>query len=183
MPRIAGQGSKYIASALGAYAKGDRKHPTMRSIADSLSCNRAVAPRSHKASRPKQAGKWQDLTLAPLPAGRDEAVGAIRGLGWFEFKRSLRWGFWNVPLPRVLPGRSLAELGFVVPSKLPKGSLEPQDSASSGGSRQDGAGRLRCPFKINARYMPNGRRLYQIENPSSQRPRYLGNLASVRTGS
>ena len=65
MPRIAGQGSKYIASAHGAYAKGDHKHPTMRSIADSLSCNRAVAPRSHKASRPTQAGKWQDLTLAP----------------------------------------------------------------------------------------------------------------------
>ena len=35
-----------------------------------------------------------------------------------------------VPLPRAVPGRSLAELGFFVPSKLPQGSLEPQDSAS-----------------------------------------------------
>ena len=37
VPKIAGQGSKYIASALNAYAKGDRKHTTMRSIAGSLS--------------------------------------------------------------------------------------------------------------------------------------------------
>jgi len=33
VPMIAGQNAKYIASALSAYAKGDRKHPTMRGIA------------------------------------------------------------------------------------------------------------------------------------------------------
>jgi cytochrome c553 len=37
VPMISGQGAKYIASALGAYRKGDRKHPTMRGIAGSLS--------------------------------------------------------------------------------------------------------------------------------------------------
>ena len=37
VPMIAGQNAKYIASALTAYAKGDRKHPTMRGVADSLS--------------------------------------------------------------------------------------------------------------------------------------------------
>jgi cytochrome c553 len=37
VPMIAGQSAKYIASALGAYKKGDRKHPTMRAIAGSLS--------------------------------------------------------------------------------------------------------------------------------------------------
>src|SRR5512139_1535485 len=36
VPMIAGQCAKYIASALNAYRKGDRKHPTMRSIAASL---------------------------------------------------------------------------------------------------------------------------------------------------
>ena len=36
VPMIAGQSAKYIASALTAYRKGDRKHPTMRSIAISL---------------------------------------------------------------------------------------------------------------------------------------------------
>ena len=36
VPKISGQGGKYIAAALNAYKKGDRKHPTMRGIADSL---------------------------------------------------------------------------------------------------------------------------------------------------
>ena len=37
VPMISGQGAKYIASALNAYKKGDRKHPTMRGIAEALS--------------------------------------------------------------------------------------------------------------------------------------------------
>jgi cytochrome c553 len=37
VPQIAGQTAKYIAAALNAYKAGDRKHPTMRGIADSLS--------------------------------------------------------------------------------------------------------------------------------------------------
>ncbi len=37
VPMIAGQNAKYIISALTAYKKGDRKHPTMRSVAGSLS--------------------------------------------------------------------------------------------------------------------------------------------------
>ena len=37
VPMIAGQGAKYIAAALAAYKKGERKHPAMRGIAASLS--------------------------------------------------------------------------------------------------------------------------------------------------
>jgi cytochrome c553 len=37
VPMISGQNSKFIVSALNAYKKGERKHPTMRAIADSLS--------------------------------------------------------------------------------------------------------------------------------------------------
>ena len=37
VPKISGQGAKYIVSSLNAYKKGDRKHPTMRGIADNLS--------------------------------------------------------------------------------------------------------------------------------------------------
>ena len=36
VPMIAGQGAKYIVASLAAYKKGDRKHPTMRAIAVSL---------------------------------------------------------------------------------------------------------------------------------------------------
>ena len=37
VPMISGQGAKYIVSALNAYKKGERKHPSMRGIADNLS--------------------------------------------------------------------------------------------------------------------------------------------------
>lgn len=36
VPMISGQSAKYIAASLNAYKKGDRKHPTMRSIAETL---------------------------------------------------------------------------------------------------------------------------------------------------
>lgn len=36
VPMIAGQNAKYIVSALTQYKKGDRKHPTMRGVATSL---------------------------------------------------------------------------------------------------------------------------------------------------
>jgi cytochrome c553 len=37
VPMISGQSGKYIVAALNAYKKGERKHPTMRAIAASLS--------------------------------------------------------------------------------------------------------------------------------------------------
>jgi cytochrome c553 len=37
VPMIGGQSAKYIESALKAYQKGDRKHPSMKGIASSLS--------------------------------------------------------------------------------------------------------------------------------------------------
>ena len=37
VPMIGGQNAAYITSALAAYKKGERKHPTMRAIAGSLS--------------------------------------------------------------------------------------------------------------------------------------------------
>ena len=37
VPMLGGQNAAYIVSALAAYKKGERKHPTMRAIAGSLS--------------------------------------------------------------------------------------------------------------------------------------------------
>jgi len=37
VPMISGQNAKYITAALTAYKKGERKHPTMRAVAGSLS--------------------------------------------------------------------------------------------------------------------------------------------------
>lgn len=36
VPMISGQSAKYIVAALNAYKKGDRRHPTMRAISESL---------------------------------------------------------------------------------------------------------------------------------------------------
>ncbi len=37
VPKIAGQNAKYVAAVLDAYKKGERKHPSMRGIATTLS--------------------------------------------------------------------------------------------------------------------------------------------------
>ncbi len=37
VPKLGGQSAKYLESALKAYQKGERKHPSMRGIAESLS--------------------------------------------------------------------------------------------------------------------------------------------------
>ncbi|HYW58569.1 MAG TPA: c-type cytochrome [Polaromonas sp.] len=37
VPMISGQSAKYLTSALNAYKKGERKHPTMRGISETLS--------------------------------------------------------------------------------------------------------------------------------------------------
>ena len=37
VPMISGQSAKYLVSSLNAYKKGERKHPTMRGIAEALS--------------------------------------------------------------------------------------------------------------------------------------------------
>ena len=37
VPMISGQGAAYIVASLNAYKKGERKHPTMRGVSDSLS--------------------------------------------------------------------------------------------------------------------------------------------------
>ena len=68
VPMIAGQGAKYIVSALTAYRKGDRKHPTMRAIATSLtdqdmadlaafyeSETKGLAPETRTAAAPSAA--------------------------------------------------------------------------------------------------------------------------------
>lgn len=37
VPKISGQGAKYIVASLNAYKQGERRHPTMRAIAESMS--------------------------------------------------------------------------------------------------------------------------------------------------
>jgi cytochrome c553 len=63
VPMIAGQNAKYIAAALTAYAKGERKHPTMRGIALSLNdqdiadISAYYEQQSKKPAAPEQAAE------------------------------------------------------------------------------------------------------------------------------
>ena len=62
VPMIGGQNAAYIASALTAYKKGERKHPTMRAIAGSLSeqdmADLGEYYAAQTASSPKNPLKW-----------------------------------------------------------------------------------------------------------------------------
>jgi len=68
VPKISGQNAKYLASALAAYKKGERKHPTMRAIAASLSdqdmADLAAYYESHIAGSAKVPDK---PAVAPSP--------------------------------------------------------------------------------------------------------------------
>jgi cytochrome c553 len=71
VPMIAGQNAKYIVSALHAYAKGDRKHPTMRGIAGSL---------SDQDMADVAAFYEQQAKVEPVPEAIPEAPAAVKDL-------------------------------------------------------------------------------------------------------
>ena len=68
VPMIAGQNAKYLVNALAAYKKGDRKHPTMRGIAVTLSDNDMADLAAFYEQQPKGA-----VALAELPDGAPPA--------------------------------------------------------------------------------------------------------------
>src|SRR5512140_2035256 len=57
VPMIAGQSAKYLGSALHAYKNGDRKHPTMRAIATTLSDDDMSQLAAYFESQGREAGK------------------------------------------------------------------------------------------------------------------------------
>ena len=54
VPMIGGQSAKYIENALKAYQKGDRKHPTMKGIATSLSDQDMADVAAYYSQQPSQ---------------------------------------------------------------------------------------------------------------------------------
>ena len=68
VPMISGQNAAYISSALHAYKKGDRKHPTMDAIADSLSDQDMADVAAYYA----QSGKTD--AVLPNPPTRQPSV-------------------------------------------------------------------------------------------------------------
>ena len=77
VPMISGQSAKYLTAALTAYQKGERKHPTMRGIATSLS-DKDIADLSafYEAS-----GKDVPAPAAKAPAAPTAEVQALLSKG------------------------------------------------------------------------------------------------------
>src|SRR5215207_7126125 len=73
VPKIAGQSGKYIATALAAYRKGERKHPSMRAIAGSLTDQDMADLAAYYGQLGRAAGsdaataKSADPTMAAAP--------------------------------------------------------------------------------------------------------------------
>ena len=68
VPKISGQNAKYIAAALEAYRKGDRKHPTMRAVAGSLTDQDIADLAAFYEANGKTEGETAAPAAAELPA-------------------------------------------------------------------------------------------------------------------
>jgi cytochrome c553 len=77
VPKISGQSSQYIALSLNAYKKGDRKHPTMRSIAESLSVQDIADISAYYAAH----GKVEGATLPDKATQAKANVAALVAKG------------------------------------------------------------------------------------------------------
>lgn len=74
VPMISGQGAKYITAALNAYKKGDRKHPTMRGIAETLNSQDIADIAAYYSTHGAEAGKAAPAQPSKQP---DAAVQAL----------------------------------------------------------------------------------------------------------
>lgn len=73
VPKISGQSAAYIVSALNAYQKGERKHPTMRGVAASLSAKDMADIAAYYEGHGKDASET-------LPEKATEPTGAVAAL-------------------------------------------------------------------------------------------------------
>ena len=75
VPMIAGQNAKYIMAALAGYKKGERKHPTMRGIAGSLS-DQDMADLAAFYEQLGKAGEPDEAKVAAAPSA--EVAGLLQ---------------------------------------------------------------------------------------------------------
>jgi cytochrome c553 len=74
VPKIAGQSATYLNSALAAYKAGDRKHPTMRAIADSLTEQDMADLAAYYGQLGVQEGAAPPATVSKQPSERVQAL-------------------------------------------------------------------------------------------------------------
>ena len=74
VPRIAGQSATYLAAALHEYKKGERKFPTMRAIADSLSDQDIADLAAYYGQLGVKPGEAPPATPVKLPNAQVKAL-------------------------------------------------------------------------------------------------------------
>lgn len=74
VPKISGQNEKYIAAALHAYQKGERKHPSMRGIAESLSDDDITQIATYYSASGMDGGKTRSDKVPEPPAPVAELI-------------------------------------------------------------------------------------------------------------
>jgi len=95
VPKIAGQSEKYILNALAAYKSGERKHPSMRGIAASLSDQDMADVAAYYAQLGVDANAAPLAKAAPGPANAAELVakGACTSCHGESFSQPVDPGF------------------------------------------------------------------------------------------
>ena len=74
VPKIAGQSATYIRASLAAYKTGDRKHPTMRAVADSLTEQDMADLAAYYAQLGVKEGDAPPATPTRQPSERVQAL-------------------------------------------------------------------------------------------------------------
>ncbi|MDH4060891.1 MAG: cytochrome c4 [Aquincola sp.] len=90
VPMISGQNAKFIASALAAYRKGERKHPTMRAITGSLTDQDIADLAAFYEQHGKAAGSVpEQVAAAPTPVAELVAKGACASCHGANFSKPI----------------------------------------------------------------------------------------------
>jgi cytochrome c553 len=141
VPMIAGQSAKYLQGALAAYKTGDRKHPTMKAIAASLSDQDMADLAAYYEALPK------DKPAVPPKAAREPGT-EVAGLLQKGNCVSCHGDNFSSPKDPTFP--KLAGQHADYPRRLPVCRTEglPDAQQSPGGSSQPGDGRH--GFRIHA---------------------------------
>lgn len=77
VPMISGQSAKYIEAALKAYQKGDRKHPTMRGIAQTLTDQNIADLAAYYSRHGVVQGQAVSATTSKIPAANAQVTALL----------------------------------------------------------------------------------------------------------
>lgn len=93
VPKISQQNAKYIAGALQAYKAGERRHPTMRSIAQTLSDQDIADVAAYYERHGEKVALAEQLPAPPAPVAELIAKGGCVGCHGANFSKPVDAGY------------------------------------------------------------------------------------------